>query len=107
MDIEQLARVWIKDVGFPIFIACLSIYWLMRFFAKYEKIAERMGDLAEQSTRTLANNIIVTDKNTASVDSLAAQMRKFGSDPEKWCKSSQTICKASEIAEAIKHLKSS
>lgn len=94
---EESARLWIKDVGFPIFVACLAIYAMYQLFRLREQERKMRDDRLALAIET----------NTSSTNDLAVQQKEqhdwwkqFGSDPfSKVCKAvdGKVQCKIGEL----------
>lgn len=105
------ARMWIKDVGFPICVAVIAIYALFRMFTlresdrlKVENAAKQFADLAASGNSAISENTSATKELTSTIKA------KLGSDPDNLCKAEMVLkkagitCKVEEVAKVLERL---
>ena len=85
MNMEEL-RLWIKDVGFPIAVACASMWAMYKMFVIRETERDAKQDRVAAAIKD----------NTDATRDLTVSLRGWGSDPFK------KVCKAEELADAIR-----
>lgn len=109
---EEVVLRWIERVGFPIFIACVSLYAVYRLFRMFlDKSDILHASLVEHSkiVQTLSENSNhAVGANTLATQELTDTLKKkLGSDPNGLCQAVVALkeagfeCKASDVVRIL------